>query len=65
VLGKITYKVILDQNQMSKNDLKSSSKSLTCEVISNKNHSLGEMISNQNHSLTGELISNQNHSLVK
>jgi len=45
VLGKINYKVISDQNQnhMSKNDLvilKSSSKLLTCEVISNQNHSL-------------------------
>jgi len=39
VLGKITFKVILDQNQnhLSKIDLKSSSKSLTNEVISNQN----------------------------
>jgi len=39
VLGKITFKVISDQNQnhLSKIDLKSSSKSLTCDVISNLN----------------------------
>jgi len=43
VLGKITFKVISDQNQnhLSKIDLKSSSKSLTCEVISNQNHIFG------------------------
>jgi len=42
LLVKITYKVISDQNQnhMSKNDLKLSSKSLTCEGISNQNHAL-------------------------
>jgi len=40
VLGKITFKMISDQNQnhFSKIDLKSSSKSLTSEVISNQNH---------------------------
>jgi len=38
VLGKITHKVISDQNQnhMSKIDLKSSSKSFTREVIFHK-----------------------------
>jgi len=46
VLGKITFKVISDQNQnhLSKIDLKSSSKSLTCEVISNQNHLFGVKI---------------------
>jgi len=37
VLGIIMYKVISDQNQKYKKDLKASSKSLTSEVISNQN----------------------------
>jgi len=46
VLGKITFKVISDQHQnhLSKIDLKSSSKSLTCEVISNQTHFFGVKI---------------------
>jgi len=46
VLGKITFKVISDQNQnhLFKIDLKSQSKSLTCEMISNQNHFFGVKI---------------------
>jgi len=39
MLGKITFKVIsdLNQNYLTKINLKSASKSLTCEVNSNQN----------------------------
>jgi len=70
VLGKITYKMISDQNQISKNDLKSSSKSITCEVISNQNHPLsvlrrqcdfGTTRTQNQIKITHKWISNQNH----
>jgi len=60
VLGKITFKLISDQNQnhLSKIDLKSTSKSLTFEVISNQNHFFGVKVKIK---ITFEKIKNTNY----
>jgi len=60
VLGKITFKLISDQNQnlLSKIDLKSTSKSLTFEVISNQNLFFGVKIKIK---ITFEKIKNTNY----
>jgi len=47
-VGKFTYKMITNQNHLSKNDFKSSSRSIICEVIFKSKSFFGVKV-NQNH----------------